>query len=77
MRLLEEAVAVLQVGTDYTFWVPGVSQGHSDAVRRVEGVKDARQCTIPIGEAGARGHFIKFRLRLDRDPAFTASVLLA
>src|SRR5699024_3265602 len=35
-------------GKDYTFWGKGVSQGHSDAVRRVEGVKDARQYTIPV-----------------------------
>lgn len=35
----------------YTFWGPGVSQGHSDAVRRIKGVKDARQYTIPVKEA--------------------------
>lgn len=40
--------AVLPVGNDYTFWGKGVSQGHSDAVRRIKGVKDARQYTIPI-----------------------------
>ena len=33
---------------DYTFWGKGVRQGHSDAVRRIEGVKDARQYTIPV-----------------------------
>lgn len=43
--------AVLPNGCDYTFWGKGVSQGHSDAVRRVEGVKDAKQYTIPCPEA--------------------------
>ncbi len=43
--------AVLPDGSDYTFWGKGVSQGHSDAVRRVEGVKDARQYTIPVESA--------------------------
>lgn len=45
------ANAVLPQGKDYTFWGKGVSQGHSDAVRRIEGVKDARQYTIPVPEA--------------------------
>ena len=36
---------------DYTFWGKGVSQGHSDAIRRIEGVKDARQYTIPVEAA--------------------------
>lgn len=45
------ADAVLPGGRDYTFWGRGVSQGHSDAVRRIEGVKDARQYTIPVEEA--------------------------
>ena len=45
------ANAILPDGCDYTFWGKGVSQGHSDAVRRVEGVKDARQYTIPVEEA--------------------------
>ncbi len=45
------ANAILPEGKDYTFWGKGVSQGHSDAVRRVEGVKDARQYTIPKDEA--------------------------
>lgn len=45
------AGAVLPGGTDYTFWGKGVSQGHSDAVRRVPGVKDARQYTIPVPQA--------------------------
>ena len=40
--------AVLPEGSDYTFWGRGVSQGHSDAIRRVEGVKDARQYTVPV-----------------------------
>ncbi len=42
------ASAVLPDGKDYTFWGKGVSQGHSDAIRRIEGVKDARQYTIPV-----------------------------
>lgn len=45
------AQAILPNGKDYTFWGKGVSQGHSDAIRRIEGVKDARQYTIPIEEA--------------------------
>ncbi|MBE6712489.1 MAG: diaminopimelate dehydrogenase [Ruminococcaceae bacterium] len=40
--------AILPDGTDYTFWGPGVSQGHSDAIRRIEGVLDARQYTVPV-----------------------------
>ena len=43
--------AVLPQGADYTFWGKGVSQGHSDAVRRIEGVLDAKQYTIPVPEA--------------------------
>jgi len=43
--------AVLPVGEDYTFWGKGVSQGHSDAIRRVEGVKNGIQYTIPVTEA--------------------------
>lgn len=43
--------AVLPVGNDYTFWGKGVSQGHSDAIRRIEGVADARQYTIPVQSA--------------------------
>jgi len=43
--------AVLPKGENYTFWGKGVSQGHSDAVRRIEGVKDARQYTIPVEAA--------------------------
>lgn len=45
------AEAVLPSGETYTFWGRGVSQGHSDAIRRIEGVKDARQYTIPVEEA--------------------------
>jgi len=45
------ARAVLPDGTDYTFWGRGVSQGHSDAVRRIDGVLDARQYTIPVESA--------------------------
>ena len=42
---------VLPQGSDYTFWGKGVSQGHSDAIRRVEGVKNAKQYTIPVPAA--------------------------
>ena len=45
------AEAILPDGKDYTFWGKGVSQGHSDAIRRVEGVIDARQYTIPVDAA--------------------------
>lgn len=44
------ASAILPEGNDYTFWGKGISQGHSDAIRRIEGVVDARQYTIPIEE---------------------------
>lgn len=43
--------AVLPEGSDYTFWGKGVSQGHSDAIRRVQGVKNGKQYTIPVEEA--------------------------
>lgn len=43
--------AVLPDGVDYTFWGRGVSQGHSDAIRRIEGVLDARQYTVPVASA--------------------------
>ena len=43
--------AVLPSGADYTFWGRGVSQGHSDAIRRIDGVLDARQYTVPVPEA--------------------------
>lgn len=45
------ANCILPDGKDYTFWGRGVSQGHSDAVRRIAGVKDCRQYTIPVPEA--------------------------
>ena len=48
-RLL--AQCILPEGADYTFWGRGVSQGHSDAIRRIEGVLDARQYTIPVDAA--------------------------
>ena len=46
--------AVLPNGKDYTFWGRGVSQGHSDAIRRIDGVVDARQYTVPVGSAVER-----------------------
>lgn len=49
MRVYSEAV--LPIGKDYTFWGRGVSQGHSDAIRRIEGVVDARQYTVPVESA--------------------------
>lgn len=48
-RMMMEAI--LPAGETYTFWGPGVSQGHSDAIRRIEGVVDAVQYTIPIDTA--------------------------
>ena len=48
------AQACLPVGETYTFWGPGLSQGHSDAIRRIAGVVDARQYTLPVEEALAR-----------------------
>ena len=45
------ANAILPEGKDYTFWGKGVSQGHSDAIRRLEGVQDAKQYTIPVESA--------------------------
>lgn len=58
------AEAVLPEGKNYTFWGKGVSQGHSDAVRKVEGVLDAKQYTIPIEEALER-------VRNGESPEFT------
>jgi len=58
------ANAILPEGQDYTFWGRGVSQGHSDAVRRIEGVKDARQYTIPVEGALAS-------VRAGENPALT------
>ena len=45
------AASILPEGKDYTFWGQGVSQGHSDAIRRVKGVKDGKQYTIPVDAA--------------------------
>ena len=45
------ASSILPNGKDYTFWGKGVSQGHSDAIRRIDGVKDARQYTVPLSAA--------------------------
>ena len=56
--------AVLPDGADYTFWGKGVSQGHSDAIRRIPGVRDARQYTIPVPEALER-------VRAGENPALT------
>ena len=58
------AAAVLPQGQDYTFWGRGVSQGHSDAVRRIPGVADCRQYTIPVPEA-------LDRVRSGENPALT------
>ncbi|MCR5295926.1 MAG: diaminopimelate dehydrogenase [Clostridiales bacterium] len=46
--------SVLPDGKDYTFWGRGVSQGHSDAIRRIPGVRDARQYTVPVEDALSR-----------------------
>lgn len=59
------ASAVLPDGQDYTFWGKGVSQGHSDAIRRIEGVLDARQYTVPVEDA-------MNRVRKGEQPEFTA-----
>lgn len=56
---------VLPQGKDYTFWGRGVSQGHSDAIRRIAGVRDARQYTIPVEDALAR-------VRAGENPDLTA-----
>ena len=56
---------VLPNGQDYTFWGKGVSQGHSDAIRRIAGVKDAKQYTIPV-EAALE------RVRAGENPELTA-----
>lgn len=45
------AEAILPEGSNYTFWGKGISQGHSDAIRRIDGVLDARQYTVPVPEA--------------------------
>lgn len=59
------ASAILPDGSDYTFWGKGVSQGHSDAIRRIEGVVDARQYTVPVEDA-------MNRVRQGETPEFTA-----
>lgn len=59
------SLCVLPGGKDFTFWGKGVSQGHSDAIRRIEGVIDARQYTIPVEEA-------MNRVRNGETPDFTA-----
>ena len=92
------ANVVLPEGKDYTFWGKGVSQGHSDAVRRIAGVKDAKHFIseeelkanhsgIPHGgfvlRSGVTGwekenkHLIEYSLKLDSNPEFTSSVILA
>ena len=58
------AEACLPVGETYTFWGPGLSQGHSDAIRRIDGVVDARQYTLPVPEALER-------VRSGENPALT------
>lgn len=58
------AQAVLPAGVDYTFWGPGVSQGHSDAIRRVPGVAHGIQYTLPVASALAR-------VRAGREPDLT------
>lgn len=63
-RLL--AGAVMPQGTDYTFWGKGVSQGHSDAIRRIAGVKNAKQYTIPKQEAVEA-------VRLGKNPAINSN----
>ena len=58
--------AILPEGSDYTFWGRGVSQGHSDAIRRIDGVRDARQYTVPVEaavEAVRRGENPKLTTR--------------
>ena len=59
------AGCIIPDGNDYTFWGKGVSQGHSDAIRRIEGVIDARQYTVPVEEAVER-------VRRGEAPEFTA-----
>ncbi len=59
------STAVLPEGKNYTFWGRGVSQGHSDAIRRIKGVKDARQYTVPVDAAVEK-------VRGGQTPDFTA-----
>jgi len=63
-RLLGQSV--LPEGEDYTFWGKGISQGHSDAIRRVPGVKNGKQYTIPIESA-------LDKIRAGKTPKFTTS----
>ena len=56
--------SILPSAETYTFWGEGVSQGHSDAIRRIDGVKDARQYTVPVKEA-------MDRVRNGETPSFT------
>ena len=58
------AESILVQGSTYTFWGKGVSQGHSDAIRRIDGVKNAIQYTVPIEEA-------VFRVRTGSEPELT------
>ena len=58
------STCILPDGSDYTFWGKGVSQGHSDAIRRIEGVLDARQYTVPVDAAMER-------VRSGEAPTFT------
>lgn len=58
------ASAILPDGRDYTFWGRGVSQGHSDAIRRIKGVLDARQYTVPVPAAVEA-------VRAGKDPTLT------
>ena len=53
------AESILPNGKTYTFWGKGVSQGHSDAIRRVAGVKRGIQYTIPVPEAAGRGSCLR------------------
>ena len=62
MRMIGDAV--LPEGKHYTFWGRGVSQGHSDAIRRIEGVEDARQYTVPVESAVEK-------VRAGENPEFT------
>ena len=55
---------ILKDGKDYTFWGKGVSQGHSDAIRRIDGVQDAKQYTVPVKEA-------MDRVRAGEEPVLT------
>lgn len=60
------AEAVLPEGETYTFWGRGVSQGHSDAIRRIDGVADGKQYTIPVDEALSK-------VRAGKQPKFTTA----